>query len=62
MFRWSGQASEAEDICKALNNEDVNTTDKDMKECRSMVTEMCHVENQRRLRSVMEGKTKYRRI
>jgi hypothetical protein len=62
MFGWPGQASEAKDICKVFHIVDVNTTDKSKNELRNILTDMCHVENRHSLRSIMEGKTKCRRI
>ena len=61
MFGWPGLAKETSEICKTLHIEDVNETSMSKTEYRRLVTKMLHLENERRLRSDMEGKRKCQR-
>ena len=59
---WPGLAKETENICEQLGIESVHTTRLDAQQFRKLVTEACHILNEKRLRKKAEGSTKAKRI
>ena len=57
--KWPGLVKETELICKKLLIENVHTTQKSTKTYRKIVTEACHLENEKRLRKQAKGKIKF---
>ena len=47
---WTGLAEETSDICRQLNIEDVNTTVKNKRDYKNILTEACHKRNEEALR------------
>ena len=59
---WPGLASEAEQICKELNIENVNTTSCNKYDFKLILSKACHIRNEYILRNLGEGKEKCSRI
>ena len=59
---WPGLVSEAEQICTELKVESVNLTRCNKKEYRKIVFEACHLQNEKILREMADGKEKCARM
>ena len=59
---WPGLAEETQVICEQLSIESVHTTGLEGKDYRKLVTEACHVANEKRLREKANGNKKTHRI